>query len=220
MLRRGTRPTGWDGPGKQGEAGVQELGRRGYVGGMWDEIGRLQFDYLVAQGLRPEHVLLDIACGSLRAGVHFIPYLNAGNYLGVEKEAALVERGLEHELPPEVRDARTPELLVNSEFEFERLSKRPDFAMAQSLFTHLPPDPIELCLSRLRGVASPGLRFYATFFEVRRPVTNLGRPHDHWAWFYTKREMRQMGARTGWDATYIGDWNHPREQMMMLYTPR
>jgi hypothetical protein len=29
--------------------------------------------------------------------------------------------------------------------------------------------------------------------------------------------MKQFGAQTGWQATYIGDWQHPRYQMMMQY---
>ena len=73
--------------------GVGGAGHRGYVGGKWDELGRLQFDFMVARGLQPEHVFLDVACGSLRGGVHFIKYLDAGNYLGIDKERALVRRG-------------------------------------------------------------------------------------------------------------------------------
>ena len=37
---------------------------RDMVGGMWDEIGRLQFEFLRARGLKPNHRLLDIGCGS------------------------------------------------------------------------------------------------------------------------------------------------------------
>ena len=36
------------------------------VGGMWDEIGCLQFEFLKKQGLLPEHKFLDVGCGSLR----------------------------------------------------------------------------------------------------------------------------------------------------------
>ncbi len=32
------------------------------IGGRWEEIGRLQFDFLVAEGLMPAHTLLDIGC--------------------------------------------------------------------------------------------------------------------------------------------------------------
>jgi hypothetical protein len=52
------------------------------VGGMWEEIGKLQLDFLVNQGLRPTHKFLDIGCGTLRGGRHFIRYLDAGNYAG------------------------------------------------------------------------------------------------------------------------------------------
>ncbi len=41
------------------------------VGGMWEEIGRLQFVFLVEKGLQPHHEMLDIGCGTLRGGRHF-----------------------------------------------------------------------------------------------------------------------------------------------------
>ena len=45
---------------------------REQVGGLWDEIGALQIDFLRAQGLRPGDTLLDVGCGCLRGGVHFV----------------------------------------------------------------------------------------------------------------------------------------------------
>jgi hypothetical protein len=50
---------------------------------------------LLRQGLAPSDCFLDIACGSLRGGVYFINYVNPGNYLGIEKQRRLVERGIE-----------------------------------------------------------------------------------------------------------------------------
>lgn len=63
------------------------------VGGMWKEIGRLQFDFLVAHGLAPSHLLLDMGCGTLRGGLHFIRYLEPGHYWGVDKGRDLLGRG-------------------------------------------------------------------------------------------------------------------------------
>jgi hypothetical protein len=54
------------------------------VGGMWDEIGKLQFEFLVKEGLNPEHFLLDVAWGSLRVGVHFVRYLESDCYKGID----------------------------------------------------------------------------------------------------------------------------------------
>jgi D-alanyl-lipoteichoic acid acyltransferase DltB (MBOAT superfamily) len=53
---------------------------RDKVGGLWDVMGKLQFDFLKANGLMPEHSFLDIACGSFRAGRFLIDYLECGNY--------------------------------------------------------------------------------------------------------------------------------------------
>jgi hypothetical protein len=37
---------------------------REVVGDLWDELGNLQLAFLRKHGLRPEHRLLDIGCGS------------------------------------------------------------------------------------------------------------------------------------------------------------
>jgi hypothetical protein len=29
--------------------------------------------------------------------------------------------------------------------------------------------------------------------------------------------MERFGVQAGWQATYIGEWHHPRHQMMMQY---
>ena len=50
---------------------------REFIGGMCDEIGPLQIQFLERNGLTPHSTLLDIGCGSLRLGVHAAEYLNA-----------------------------------------------------------------------------------------------------------------------------------------------
>jgi SAM-dependent methyltransferase len=68
---------------------------RGTVRGtdaFWDYLGKLQLDYLVEQGLKPEHHVLDVGCGPLRAGVHFIGFLEPGHYAGIDKRGDTLER--------------------------------------------------------------------------------------------------------------------------------
>ena len=66
------------------ESYIQEqlrLGKhRQVVGGMWDEIGALQLEFLQGRGLQPDDLLLDVGCGSLRGGVKFVEYLNPVRY--------------------------------------------------------------------------------------------------------------------------------------------
>src|SRR6478672_1846649 len=108
----------------------------------WDELGRAQLDYLVEQGLQPSHYVLDVGCGPLRAGVHFIRYLEPGHYAGVDKRADTLERAREVELPRYRVEAKGPLLFVNGAFEFRKRGREFDYAIAQSVFTHLPTNAI------------------------------------------------------------------------------
>ena len=201
----------------EGDAGIEKIGHREYVGGLWDEIGQLQFDFLCARGLTPRSYLLDIACGSLRLGVKAIPYLDAEHYLGIDKEQGLVTAGLEKELDPKIRQEKQPNIIVSDSFEFEKLGQQADFAIAQSLFSHLPPALIDLCFSKLRPCLQDDGAFYATFFKADHTIHNPDKPHDHGYFAYTQDEMCEFGVRNGYRAHYIGGWNLPRQQVMVEY---
>ena len=66
---------------------IRRQKHRDFIGGKWSEIGQLQFDFLLESGLQPHHKLLDIGCGCLRGGIHFINYLEASNYSGLDINA-------------------------------------------------------------------------------------------------------------------------------------
>jgi len=201
-----------------GEKGIIEIGHRKYVGGKWDEMGLLQFQFLIKQGLKPEDVFLDIACGSLRAGIHVIPYLNKGNYLGIEKEKLLIDKGVKCELNAELKKSKQPELIVSDSFEFELFSKKPNYAIAQSLFSHLPANMINDCLLKLSKNFVKGGAFYATFFTTDKKIENPKESHDHGTFRFTNEEITKFGTNNGWDVYIIGDWKHPRKQIMVQYT--
>ena len=121
--------------------------------------------------------------------------------------------GLAQELDPGIQASKAPELVVSDSFEFERFSRRPDYALAQSLFSHLPPDDIVDCLRKLRAF-SPGCRLFATFFLADNPRKNPRARHDHLTFRYTREELAGFAATSGWRFCYIGEWGHPRGQVM------
>lgn len=200
-----------------GEEGVQILGHRRYVGGLWKQMGKLQYEFLIKQGLKPNHSLLDIGCGSLRLGSRLIPYLLPGNYIGMEKEQSLLDAGLLHELPAALFIDRKPLLIQSSNFEFELMQRSVDMAMANSLFTHLPAEQIINCLKCLRPWLKQGGCLYASFFEVTHEQANPKYAHDHAFFAYTQAQMLNFGVEAGLDAHYIGNWHHPRGQQMMVF---
>jgi hypothetical protein len=113
---------------------------RALIGGMWDEIGALQLDFLRARGLRPDSRLPDIGCGSLRLGVRATDYLETGNYWGTDINESLLTAGYEREIVPSGLAHKLPRdhLIVDGDFTFAHLPRDFDFVIAQSVFTHLP----------------------------------------------------------------------------------
>lgn len=201
----------------QGEEGVQQLGHRDYVGGKWDEIGQLQLKFLVSRGLEPWHSLLDIGCGSLRLGCKAIPYLDGGNYYGIEKEESLINAGLEQEVSKALINAKQPRIMQTSDFNLAVLDRNIDFAIAHSLFTHLTKSEIDKCLLSILPRMNINAKLYASFFECNQPRFNPKYSHDHDYFCYTRSEMTNAGSKAGYRSKYIGEWGHPRGQMMIEY---
>lgn len=205
-----------------------EAGHRNAVGGLWEEMGQLQFDFLVAEGLQPDHRLLDVGCGSLRAGVKLIPYLEPDRYAGVDQEQSLLAAG-RAELGEELWAQRRPLLMAMDDFAVSRLGRTFDVAVAQSVWTHISLNLVRRCLYGVEQVLAPGGRFYATFFPnpdgghhtqpVAQPagfLTNYDRDPFH----YDLDTLRWITDGTSLELENLGDWQHPRGQHMLRFTRR
>ena len=197
---------------------------RGFVGGFWDEMGRIQLEFLIGQGLTPDRRFLDVGCGSFRAGRHLVSYLDPGNYYGIDISADVIETGYQVELDDAGRD-RLPlaNLRMTDRFDAD-FGVRFDMAIAQSVFTHVSLNHVRLCLHRVAKVMKPGGKFYATFSERPQdyPVDGIrGRSYtERNAFWYYRRDLRYAAARTPFDFRYIGEWGHARKQRMVEYTRR
>ena len=203
---------------------------RKQVGGLWDTLGKLQFDLLVENGLEPNHYLLDAGCGSLRGGVHFVRYLDEGHYFGIDKDKSLLEGG-KIELTENFLLEKKPVLQEMSNFEFNLLAQKFDFALAQSVFTHLPLNDITRCVRSVEKVLVKNGKFFATFFENKQGKFNLDSiTHptldnsniisffDKDPYHYDYPTFEQICQNTTLTPHYLGNWNHPRDQKLVLFT--
>ncbi|WP_136660985.1 class I SAM-dependent methyltransferase [Nitratireductor sp. XY-223] len=203
---------------------ISEIGHRAYVGGftdeLWYKIGKLQYHFLVGEGLCCEHVFYDVACGSLRLGQYLIPYLGTGRYFGIDLAPELVQAGLDNEFFGRVIAEKKPSFFFNSEFDFQDAPKF-DFAMAQSLFTHLTPDDIAKCLTKMQDKAHKASAFYFTFFEGAQTAEQLSqtRSDPNKNWRYEFSQISEIANRTGWRVHLVGDWEHPANQKMVRAEP-
>jgi len=193
----------------------------------WEQHGRAQFDYLKGRGLEPHHYFLDIGCGPLRGGVHFIRYLEPGRYYGVEKNAAVLETAEQVELPRYGLADKRPTLRADESFDFPALGRRFDFAWAQSVFTHLPVNSIIRCVMNVEQALVPGGRFYATFYENEQGKQNLDpirqSPQvvsyfDRDSYHYDVATFEWICEGTSLRVEYLGGWDNPRNQKVLLFT--
>ncbi|HVO91126.1 MAG TPA: class I SAM-dependent methyltransferase [Casimicrobiaceae bacterium] len=205
-------------------AEIDAKAHREFVGGMWDEIGALQLDFMRGRGLKPSHRFVDVGCGALRGGVHFVRYLERSRYHGLDVNASLIEAGRK-----ELRDAglgdKDAQLLVSDRFDLDRFGRQFDYAIAVSLFTHLPMNHITVCLNRIARVLEPAGCFYASYFHaptrahldpIEHPPAGIVTQFDRDPYHYSLDELRWM-APAQLDVERIGGWGHPRGQSMVAF---
>jgi SAM-dependent methyltransferase len=195
----------------------------------WDVHGPRQLEFLQEQGLQPDHYLLDIGCGPLRGGVHFIGYLEPGRYFGVDKNEKVLETARAVELKRYGIDDKHPTLVAMENFDFESLGQTFDYAWAQSVFTHLPLNSIIRCVVNIDKVLNPGGKFLATFYENMGGKKNLEpirqSPQvvsyfDQDSFHYDYPTFEWVADGTSLDVEYLGDWGNPRNQKVVVFTKR
>jgi len=196
---------------------------RSFVGGLWDEIGQLQFDFMVSKGLKPSSKLLDVGCGALRGGVHFVRYLDDGNYYGIDINKSLLKAG-KQELRESGLGSKQVHLQRTDQFDATGFGVKFDFGVSVSLITHLSANQIIYCFMQVRRVMHEHSAFYFSFFEVPEvPIPDAytqprcqGVTHFLSDPFHYTREQIEFFARTaGLKPCYVGDWDHPRDQQML-----
>jgi SAM-dependent methyltransferase len=205
-------------------------GRRWEVDQVWDRVGKRQRDFMVEMGMLPEHFVLDVGCGALRAGVHLIDYLEPGHYYGIDKEEALIKAGVDQEMPRYGVADIPVNLHVVSDFSLDHIPSdiQFDFAMAHSIFTHIVPELIERCLSNVVPRLSRDGTFFATFHLSKDGEVDLSeelpefqswRKGERYLTQYPISLFEEICGRLGFDVKYVGGWGHPlnyRNRQMML----
>ena len=192
---------------------------RAYVGPPrdYDLVSAMTFNLLTCAGLRHQHRLLDIGCGSLRSGRLFIPYLDAGNYVGIEPNAWLVQDGILNETGEDLIRLKRPVFShATSLKEFcEPLAL--DYAVAQSIFSHASLGIMRGWLADCALHLKDSGALFATFLVGKEDYQG-----EEWVYpgcvEFTVATVERLAAEQGFSFMLL-DWYHPRQRWALFAKP-
>jgi SAM-dependent methyltransferase len=144
--------------------------------GHFERVGRLCFEVLLKEGLRPSSRVLDVGCGALRAGYWLMRFLDTGCYFGVEPNREMLRVGLEEIVQPDVLARAGARFAHNDDFDFSVFGERFDFVLARSIWTHTSKAQIRTMLSSFAATAAPEGAFLASY----HPATALAPFAQRW----------------------------------------
>ncbi len=189
---------------------------RAWVGpaGRFDTISAQQFGLLTLGGLREHHTLLDIGCGSLRAGRLLITYLLPGNYYGIEPEKWVLEEGIREMLGEQFIELRRPTFSDDADFTLTCFGRQFDYLLAQSIFSHTNLDQLRRCFAQAREVVTPTSKFFATYVPGDSDYEGSDWVYPGIVHFRTST-MRSIAAEHGFTMKVL-EWPHPSQQWALF----
>ena len=181
----------------------------------WLRVGRMQFDYLIAHGLKPGMRMLEIGCGNLRAGRLFIDYLEPGDYYGLDISPDIL-LAAQRTLASENLQEKLPYLTLVEDLTLSFLpSDSFDVVHAHSVFSHSPVDVIEQCLAHVGRVLKPDGFFDFTFDRTEGTEHHVLRED----FYYRTSTLAELAGKYGLTARFMDDWEElPHLQSKMRLT--
>lgn len=132
-----------------GELLVEE--HHSYYGEPWAG-GRDAFEFLAEiVRLTPNSHVLEIGCGTLRVGLHFIGYLNPGHYHCLERDELSLMAALRYEIPSHGLLSKRPLIIKGEDMDFSKFGHETiyDLIYASAVFLHMPDKLVWIGLERL-----------------------------------------------------------------------
>lgn len=192
---------------------------RAFVGPpkQFDFMGATQFVLLFMLGLREENDVLDVGCGSLRAGRLFLQFLLPGRYVGVEPNKWLWRDAISSEIGEDITRIKLPRFVDDDSFTLIDIGRKFDFVVFQSVLSHTGGDLFDRPLEQARKVLKP--RGQLLFTVLDESASNFGKlspgnaaPGWHYPTCvtYEQQNVLERCSAAGLYAEKL-PWYHPRQ---------
>lgn len=168
----------------------------------WNNVGKMQFEYLLQQKMEPCNKFLDIGCGNLRAGIHIINYLDQGNYFGTDISKNVLLSANEN-IAAYGLEGKLPHIYITQGANLNFLPKEYfDIIHAHSVFSHLDTPSFIALLKACHSLLKADGYFDLTFKEGR--VGGYMKED----FYYTKQNVVDICSVSGYSVTFPEDWTY------------
>ncbi|KAH0731508.1 hypothetical protein KY289_002696 [Solanum tuberosum] len=120
--------------------------------------GRDVFEFLAESAhLTPNAQVLEIGCGTLRVGLHFIRYLNPEHFHCLERDELSLMAAFRYELPSQGLLHKRPLIVRGEDMDFSKFGSGTmyDLIYASAVFLHIPDKLVWVGLERLAAKLKP-----------------------------------------------------------------
>jgi len=194
---------------------------RAFVGPpeQYDFMGATQFRLLTSLGLREEHYVVDIGCGSLRAGKFLLQYLMPDRYVGIEPNEWLWKEAIKAEIGQDTLAIKRPKFFVSPEFDLPEITRNTaDFMIAQSIYSHTGHDAFFASLQAAAQCLKPTGQFLFTVVaEGCLGFPRMKQGADASGWIYPacvsfpSDVVKTICSQSGLHVQPLA-WFHPRQR--------
>jgi SAM-dependent methyltransferase len=198
---------------KKSDKPISDTNYKSYVGPRknYDITGANQFSLLVKWGLREQHTLLDLGCGSLRAGKLFIPYLLPHKYFGIDPNSWLIEKAIEFEIGKDMKMIKKPSFNCNEYFLCNIFDiGKFDYILIHSILSHATIEEINRIFKEINHVCEKETQIFLTFISGENDYNG-----GEWKYpegvRYTKKTMTKIFENHNFNYQFL-KWKHPGNQ--------
>lgn len=141
---------------------TKEERRHALVGppSLWKMKRQFQIQFLTEMGLKPQHELFEIGCGTLRGGLPLIQYLENGHYFGMDVREEVLNEGRK-ELKETGLEGKNSTLLLCPDISELTINQKFDYIWSYSVLFHMNDEILNDALAFVsRHLSDEGV-FYA-----------------------------------------------------------
>lgn len=133
----------------------------------WMKAGVNQLNAAIQCGLQPQNTLLEFGCGFMRAGNHFIAYLDDETYTGNDASGERIKHGskvVADIIGQDIYDRKNPHFYVNQDNSFDWAEgNKYDYIWSCSVLAHMPEDDIDDLFANIKKVMHENSMFLFTY---------------------------------------------------------